>query len=69
MGTVTSLKTKARQAPAPEAMLAELVPELVAAEQNLAAVRALVDSWRRALAVKRGVAFIREEHVRREFAR
>jgi hypothetical protein len=51
----------------PEAMLAKLVPELIEAEQDVAILRMLVDSWRRALAAERGVAFIRDEAVRREF--
>lgn len=56
-----------RKAPDPEAMLAKLVPELIAAEENVAALRALVDSWRCALARQRGVAFIRQERIRQEF--
>jgi hypothetical protein len=48
-------------------MLAELVPELVRAEQTAAALRALVGEWRRQLARERRVAFVREEQVRREF--
>lgn len=50
-----------------EEMLAELVPELIRAEETVAALRGLIDSWRRHLANERGVAFVREEHVRREF--
>jgi hypothetical protein len=48
-------------------MLRELVPEMIRAEETAAALRALVESWRRQLARERGVAFVREEHVRREF--
>jgi hypothetical protein len=55
-------------APDPDAMLGELVPELIAAEEHAAALRGLVDSWRRQLANKRGVAFIRPERVIEEFA-
>jgi hypothetical protein len=50
-----------------EEMLAHLVPDLIKAEEIVALLRALVDSWRRELANERGVAFVREEHVRREF--
>lgn len=53
----------------PEAMLAHLVPQLIEAEQDAAMLRMLVDSWRRALAAERGVAFIREERIRQEFGR
>jgi hypothetical protein len=53
--------------PEPEAMLADLVPELIRAEETAAALQGLVDSWRRKLAQKRGVAFIRDERVRQEF--
>jgi hypothetical protein len=48
-------------------MLADLVPELIRAEETAAALQGLVDSWRRKLAQKRGVAFIRDERVRQEF--
>lgn len=54
--------------PQPEALLADLVPQLAAAERKVASIRARIDQARRDLARKRGVAFIREEHVRREFA-
>jgi hypothetical protein len=57
----------ARKTAEPEAMLAELIPELIRAEETVVALRGLVDSWRRVLATKRGVAFIREERVRQEF--
>jgi hypothetical protein len=67
MGTVTPLKRPRRAKPDPDAMLAELVPELLAAEETVAALRNLVDSWRRELATKRRVAFIRPEHIRSEF--
>lgn len=52
----------------PEAMLATLVPELIRAEQKKAALHELVSIWRRKLAAARGVSFIREEAVRREFS-
>jgi hypothetical protein len=58
---------KPAAAPAAQEMLAELVPELIKAEETVAALRGLVDSWRRRLADERGVAFVREEQVRREF--
>lgn len=51
----------------PDVMLAEIVPELIRAEEVTAALRGMVDSWRRQLAKKRGVAFIREERIRQEF--
>lgn len=55
--------------PQPEEALAKLVPELMAAEAKVARLRNALDVQRRRLATKRGVAFIRPEHVRREFAR
>ena len=54
-------------APTPEAMLAELVPELLAAERNVVRLRGHVAAWTRLLATERRVAFIRDEHVRQEF--
>lgn len=56
-----------RAEPSPEQALAELVPALLEAERKVAALRNQVDAERRRLAVKRGVAFIRPEAVRREF--
>lgn len=53
---------------APERALSALVPELLAAERKVAALRNQVDAERRRLAAKRGVAFLRPEAVRREFA-
>ena len=55
------------QSPEPETILAEIVPELIKAEETVGALRAMVDSRRRELAKKRGVAFIREERIRQEF--
>lgn len=52
----------------PEEALTEIVPELAAAEATVARLRNRMDEARRLLAFKRGVAFIRAEHVRREFA-
>lgn len=52
----------------PEAALRELVPELLAHERRVADLRNRLNDERRRLASKRGVAFIREEAVRREFA-
>ena len=52
----------------PEDILREAVPDLIRAEAAVAALRRTIDEQRRALALKRGVAFIRPEHVRREFA-
>jgi hypothetical protein len=51
----------------PADALAEIVPELLAAEREVVRLRRLVDEQRAKLARARGVAFIREEHVRREF--
>lgn len=55
--------------PDPDDMLSQLVPELLRAEETAAALRDMVDNWRRRLAAKRGVAFIREERIRQEFGR
>lgn len=52
---------------APEDALARIVPQLLAAEAEVARLRNALDAQRRRLAVKRGVAFIRAETVRREF--
>lgn len=72
MGTVTPLKRGSRPLPAPPpdagAMLAEIVPELIAAEQTVAALRGHVDAWARRLAESRGIGFIRHERIRQEFA-
>lgn len=53
--------------PQPEELLADLVPQLAAAERKVASIRARIDQARRDLARKRGVAFVRHEHVVREF--
>ena len=53
--------------PEPEEALAEIVPRLLAAEAEVAKLRNQIDVERRRLASKRGVAFIRPEHVRGEF--
>lgn len=55
--------------PSAAAALAEVVPEMAALEQRMAATRRRFDQLTRALARERGVAFIRAEHVRREFAK
>lgn len=47
--------------------LAEIVPELIAAELLVVQLRMSLKAMGRQLAVERGVAFIREEHLRREF--
>lgn len=47
--------------------LEAIVPELIAAEAVVARLRRLMDMERTRLAKERGVAFIREESVRREF--
>jgi hypothetical protein len=53
--------------PEPEVLLGQIVPELLRAEQLVRELRRLSDEQRRRLAAKRGVAFIRDEHARREF--
>lgn len=52
----------------PEVVLAELVPALAEAEAGAASLRRQIDAQRCRLARKRGVAFIRPEHIKREFA-
>lgn len=54
--------------PEPEEALRMILPELIGMEQAAAALRRQVDHERSRLARKRGVAFIREEHVRKEFS-
>lgn len=51
----------------PEDALVRIMPQLLAAEAEVARFRNELDVERRRLAVKRGVAFIRAEAVRREF--
>jgi hypothetical protein len=58
---------KPERVPTTAERLAEVVPELIAAEVLVAQLRAMLKSLGRELAVERGVAFIREEHLRREF--
>jgi exonuclease VII large subunit len=53
--------------PTPEEALAMLVPRAMRLEAELADARQRIAEERRRLADKRQVAFIREEHVRREF--
>jgi hypothetical protein len=53
----------------PAELLAQIVPELAAAEAVVARLRQMMDEQRRALAKERQVAFIRPEHIRREFSR
>lgn len=57
----------AHQPRTPEDLLAEMVPELIAAEAVVADLRGLIAEQGRALARKRGVAFIRPERLRAEF--
>lgn len=52
----------------PEIVLSEVVPQLAAAEAETKQLQRRLDEARRLLAIKRGVAFIRAEHVRREFS-
>jgi hypothetical protein len=51
----------------PEDLLAIIVPELLRAEQTVRRFEQLMDQQRPRLAAKRGVAFIRREHVLQEF--
>lgn len=53
--------------PEPEEALARLVPLLIDLERAAAKAARDIDIERQRLARKRGVAFIRPEHVRREF--
>lgn len=53
----------------PEQLLAQMVPEMLAAEQVVISLRRLVAEQTQALAKVRGVKFIRPEHVRQEFGR
>lgn len=53
--------------PEPEQLLASAVPSLILAEQILESMQRLVDQQTKRLARKRKVAFIRPEHIRREF--
>lgn len=62
--------TLVREEPSPaEDMLRELVPGLIEAERAVARYRQLIAEQGRALARERGIAFIREEALRREFGR
>jgi hypothetical protein len=49
--------------------LQQIVPELIEAEGVVARLKRLMDAERVRLAKERGVAFVREEQVRREFGR
>lgn len=53
--------------PSPSELLAGIVPELVKAEREVARLRNELALAGRLLAKQRRVAFIREEHLRREF--
>jgi hypothetical protein len=53
----------------PSEALAELLPQLMELEHDVTVIRQKIDGHRVRLARERGVAFIREEHVRREFGR
>lgn len=56
-----------RDATRTEALLIEIVPQLLEAEEAVRRFRNLLRTETRLLAQERGVAFIREESVRREF--
>jgi len=56
-----------RREAGPADLLAEIVPELAAAEAFVARLRQLLSEQGKRLAKERRVAFIREEHLRREF--
>lgn len=51
----------------PADLLGQVVPELIAAEALVARLRNIMADQGRLLAKDRGVAFIRPEHLRREF--
>lgn len=51
----------------PEQMLVHVVPTLIEAELAVAQLKQMLTREGRRLAKKRGVAFIREESLRREF--
>jgi hypothetical protein len=53
----------------PAEALADIVPKLIAAEAEVARLTRLMNAERKRLAQERRVAFVREEHVRREFGR
>ena len=53
--------------PTTEDLLREIVPDLAQAEEHVRRLRAHLAEQGRALAKSRGVAFIREEQLRREF--
>jgi len=53
--------------PEPDELLAQIVPELLAAEADVARLSRQMAVQSRLLANARGVAFIREERVRQEF--
>jgi hypothetical protein len=53
----------------PEEFLGELVPSLIEADAVVVNLRRLIAEQGRLLARQRGVAFIRPEQLRREFAR
>lgn len=53
----------------PEELLAQIVPELLAAEAVAARLRQLADEQRYLLAKQRKVAGIRHEHILNEFGR
>lgn len=47
--------------------LARVVPELIAAEAEVARLKRLMDAERVRLAKERSISFIREERIRQEF--
>jgi hypothetical protein len=51
----------------PSEALAELVPQLMELEHGVTVIRQKIDGHRVRLARERGVAFLREEAIRREF--
>jgi hypothetical protein len=60
-------KSEPERPATPENLLGQIVPELIRCEAVTARLRQLMLEQGRALAAKRGVAFIREEQVRQEF--
>lgn len=69
MGTAKPRLAVVREEPSPEEALRSIVPDLSAAEAEVARLRNALAVNGRLLAKSRGLAFIREELLRREFGR
>lgn len=64
----TELHVVEREPLGPGQMLRIVMPDLIEAERVVARLKQIVADQGRKLAEERGVRFIREEHLRREFA-